>query len=66
MIKNDIKKRIKDAGYSCKFIAEQKLNIHHTELSNICAGRRTPTRKTLSKLSRILRCKITDLWEERS
>ena len=66
MIKNDIKKRIKDAGYSCKFIAEKKLNIHHTELSNICAGRRIPTRKTLSKLSRILRCKITDLWEERS
>tara|TARA_Y100001963_G_C6766303_1_gene442454 strand:+ start:664 stop:864 length:201 start_codon:yes stop_codon:yes gene_type:complete len=66
MIKNEIKKRIKEAGYSLKWIAQQKLNIHHTELSNICAGRRKPKTETIRSLSRFLRCKMTDLYEERS
>ena len=63
---NNIKKKIKDAGYSMKWLAENKLHIHHTELSNICANRRKPTNQTLRKLSRILRCKMSDLYKEGS
>ena len=63
---NNIKQRIKNAGYSMKWLAKEKLNIHHTELSNICAGRRKPTNSTLRKLSRVLRCKMSDLYQEGS
>jgi ribosome-binding protein aMBF1 (putative translation factor) len=66
MIINNIKAKIKEAGYSLKWIAQQKLNIHHTELSNICAGRRKPKTKIIRSLSRFLRCKMTDLYEERN
>ena len=65
MIKNNIKSKIKESGLSMKFLAQEKLNLHHTELSNICAGRRKPKTETLRKLSRILRCKMSDLYEER-
>ncbi len=61
---NNIKKKIKDAGYSMKWLAQNKLDIHHTELSNICAGRRRPSNTTLRKLSRILRCKMSDLYKK--
>ena len=65
MIINNIKAKIKEKGYTCRFLAK-KLNLHHTELSNICAGRRQPKTETIRSLSRLLRCKMTDLYEERN
>lgn len=66
MIINNIKQMIKKSGYSCKYIAEERLGVHKTELSNWIAGRRKPRTKHIRSLSRILRCKMSDLYEERS
>lgn len=65
MIINNIKSKIKESGYTCRYLAK-RLGLHHTELSNICAGRRKPKTETIRSLSRILRTKMSDLYEERS
>ena len=65
MIINNIKAKIKEKGYTCRFLAK-KLELHHTELSKICAGRRKPKTKIIRSLSRILKCKMVDLYEERN
>tara|TARA_R100001230_G_C5627387_1_gene135707 strand:- start:207 stop:416 length:210 start_codon:yes stop_codon:yes gene_type:complete len=66
MVINNLKKKIQESGFSSKFLAENVLNVHKTELSNWIAGRRKPKTEHIRKLAKKLRCKMSDLYEERS
>ena len=66
MINENLKNKIKESGYTAKYLAEKVLFVHKTELSNWIAGRRQPKREHIRILAKKFRCKMSDLYEERS
>ena len=66
LIINNLKTKIQESGYTAKYLAEKVLFVHKTELSNWIAGRRKPKHDHIRILAKKLRCKMSDLYEERS
>ena len=64
LIINNLKTKIKESGYTAKYLAENVLFVHKTELSNWIAGRRRPKKQHIKALAKHLRCKMSDLYYE--
>ena len=61
LIKNNLKTKIQESGYTAKYLAEKVLFVHKTELSNWIAARRQPIREHIRILAKKFRCKMSDL-----
>ena len=57
---NHIKERITDSGLKNHYIARE-LGCHKTEISQWIAERRRPSHNRLKKLSKLLKCRMSDL-----
>mgnify|MGYP003139365547 CR=1 FL=1 len=62
-MENRIKEVIQEKGYLLKHIAS-KIGVSKTDMSNYIANRRKPSSSRLTKLSRVLNCKVTDLYPQ--
>ena len=60
---NRLKEIIQKSGYKQNFIA-QKLWVHRTEISQWIADRRRPRNDQIRELSKLLRCKIKELYPD--
>ena len=57
---NNVKLYILKSGLKNRFLA-QELGCHETEISQWIAGRRKPSHERLKKLSKLLKCNMSDL-----
>ena len=60
---NKLKEVIINSGYKNTFLAQQ-LGVHSTELSQWIADRRRPRNEQIRELSRLLKCKIKELYPD--
>ena len=60
---NKLKELIQESGYKQNFIAQQ-LDVHRTEISQWIADRRRPRNEQIRELSRLLKCKIKELYPD--
>ena len=60
-MENRIKEVINEKGYLLKHIAS-KIGVSDTDMSNYIANRRKPNSARLTKLSKTLNCRVTDLY----
>ena len=58
---NNIKKYIDKSGYKSNYIANQ-VGCFPSDISHYIAGNRMPNRERLKKLSKILKCRMKDLY----
>tara|TARA_B100000519_G_scaffold36385_1_gene26145 strand:- start:362 stop:556 length:195 start_codon:yes stop_codon:yes gene_type:complete len=58
--RNNLKKMIQESGFKQKFIAD-KIGVSEISLSYWIIGQRNPSRDHLRSLSKLLRCKMSDL-----
>ena len=59
-MENRLKEIINNSGYKQTFLASQ-LGVHKTEISQWIAERRRPSHNRLKKLSKLLKCRMSDL-----
>lgn len=60
---NNIKERIGKSGYKSKWIAEQ-VGCFPSDISRYISGERIPNKERLKKLSKLLKCKMKDLYPD--
>ena len=58
---NNIKEYIEKSGYKSNHIAKQ-VGCFPSDISHYIAGKRMPNRERLKKLSKILKCRMKDLY----
>ena len=61
--RHKLKEKIQQSGLKVGYISDQ-LNIHRGTLSYYMSGTRNPGHDILKKISRIIKCKIGDLYDK--
>ena len=61
--RHKLKAKIKESGLKVGYISDQ-LSIHRVTLSYYMSGLRNPGHEILKKISRIIKCKIGDLYDK--
>tara|TARA_R110002020_G_scaffold188167_10_gene386847 strand:- start:224 stop:427 length:204 start_codon:yes stop_codon:yes gene_type:complete len=59
--RHKLKENIQKSGLKVGYISDQ-LGMHRTTLSYYMSGRRSPGHEVLKKISKLIKCKIGDLY----